>query len=108
MKDRWQSGEEVTEEEELPALESNVNVDPEEFGGRKNWLSSLETMCTMEGKDAVSFPHLELQGNATYILQIELDSSRCVERTEVPVNNAEIVASEANGEEPAEEEEGAA
>ncbi len=34
-----------------------------------------------------------------YILQIELDSSRCVERTEVPVN-AEIGAPEANGEEP--------
>lgn len=89
LKDRWQNAAEDDQGEAappLPELSSNVNVDPEEYGGRTNWLQSLETVCVETGKDACVFPHVELAPNMTYILQVELDSSRCESRETVPVN----------------------
>jgi len=75
----------ISESEEAEQ-QTGEEIDPVAFGGRNNWLSSLTQICMQEGKDAVTFPHLELFASCVYILVVELDASRCAKRDALPVN----------------------
>eukprot|EP00746_Dinoflagellata_sp_MGD_P151409 gnl/MRDRNA2_/MRDRNA2_83019_c0_seq1.p1 gnl/MRDRNA2_/MRDRNA2_83019_c0~~gnl/MRDRNA2_/MRDRNA2_83019_c0_seq1.p1 ORF type:complete len:1373 (+),score=373.82 gnl/MRDRNA2_/MRDRNA2_83019_c0_seq1:96-4214(+) len=52
------------------------NVEPKEYGGRKNWLASLRTVVSETGVEAVILPHVVFLEGVTYIISVSLDPFR--------------------------------
>lgn len=52
------------------------NVEPKEYGGRKNWLGSLRTVISEAGVEAVILPHVVFLEGVTYIISVSIDPFR--------------------------------
>jgi hypothetical protein len=52
------------------------NVEPKEYGGRKNWLASLRTVVSETGVEAVVLPHVVFMEGVTYIISVSVDPFR--------------------------------
>lgn len=56
-----------------PPLEPGAPVDPRDYNGRKNWLSSCRSVVEASGVEVVVFPHVILCEGSTYLFYVNLD-----------------------------------